>query len=101
MAIALTSLVFAAVHGPQWPAPIALFVLALAIGTVYHRTGSLIAAVCMHAVFNGFSTLGLFFALLVGRPTETEKAVPPPAIEWNAPIGRGEGPSQTVVPTPD
>src|SRR5205814_3907184 len=64
VAIVLTSLFFAAVHAAQWPAPIALFVLALAIGTVYERTGSLIAAVCMHAVFNGISTLGLFFAVL-------------------------------------
>ena len=44
----------------QWPAPIALFVLALVIGTVYYRTGSLIAAIFMHATFNGISTFMLF-----------------------------------------
>jgi membrane protease YdiL (CAAX protease family) len=88
VAIGLTSLCFAAVHGPQWPAPVALFVLAVAIGTVYHRTGSLIAAICMHAVFNGFSTLWLFLAMLGGLPAETDKTVPPPAIERNAPIGK-------------
>ena len=57
--IMLTSLLFAYVHAPQWPAPIALFALAMVIGTVYYRTGSLIAAIFMHATFNGISTLML------------------------------------------
>ncbi|HZW29820.1 MAG TPA: CPBP family intramembrane glutamic endopeptidase [Isosphaeraceae bacterium] len=88
IAIVLTSLFFAAVHIPQWPAPIPLFVLSLAIGTVYHRTGSLIAAVCMHAVFNGFSVLGLII-MLVGAPrSAVEKAIPPPALERGAPVER-------------
>jgi membrane protease YdiL (CAAX protease family) len=64
LAIGLTSLVFASVHAPQWPAPIALFALSLVIGTVYYRTGSLIAAISMHATFNGFSTLALFIEVL-------------------------------------
>ena len=34
-AIVVTSLIFAAVHGPQWPAPIALFILSVVIGYVY------------------------------------------------------------------
>src|SRR5262249_2633650 len=63
--IAVTSAIFAAMHGPQWPAPIALFVLSFVIGYVYQRTGSLIAAICMHATFNGFSTLLLLGFLLV------------------------------------
>jgi len=62
--IVLTSLVFAAVHGPQWPAPIPLFILSVVIGYVYQRTGSLIAAICMHAAFNGFSTILLLGVLL-------------------------------------
>ena len=62
--IVLTSLIFAAVHGPQWPAPIPLFILSVVIGYVYQRTGSLIAAICMHAAFNGFSTVLLLGALL-------------------------------------
>jgi membrane protease YdiL (CAAX protease family) len=81
IAIVLTSLFFAAVHGPQWPAPLALFVLSLAIGTVYHQTGSLIAAICMHAVFNGFSMLGLIIMLLGAPRSEVEKAIPPPALQ--------------------
>src|SRR5262249_2958108 len=63
-AIALTSLMFAALHAAQWPAPIPLFLLAVGLGVVYQRTGSLIAPICMHAVFNAFSTLMLFFVAL-------------------------------------
>jgi hypothetical protein len=79
--IFLTSLIFAGVHGPQWPAPIAIFVLSLAIGIVYQRTGSLIAAICMHSTFNGISTLILLGSLLVPHPTQEPKPhrVDPPA----------------------
>jgi len=73
--ITITSLFFAAVHAPQWPAPIPLLVLALVIGSVYHRTGSLIAAICMHATFNGFSTLAMFVAILGGHEKEARKAI--------------------------
>jgi membrane protease YdiL (CAAX protease family) len=75
LGIIFTSLVFGAIHFDQWPAPIPLFMLALIIGSVYYRTGSLIAAICMHATFNGFSTLGLFVAVLAGHGNEASKAV--------------------------
>jgi membrane protease YdiL (CAAX protease family) len=88
IAIGITSLLFAVVHGAQWPAPIPLFVLSLAIGVVYSRTGSLIAAICMHALFNGFSMLGLITLLVAGPPSEAEKVIPPPALERNAPAER-------------
>jgi membrane protease YdiL (CAAX protease family) len=81
-AIVTTSLLFAVVHGPQWPAPIGLFVLSLVIGTVYHRTGSLIAAICMHATFNGISTLMLIGAVTASEASEHKKramASPVPA----------------------
>jgi membrane protease YdiL (CAAX protease family) len=71
--IIATSLVFAGMHGPQWPAPIALFVLSVVIGYVYHRTGSLIVAICMHATFNGFSTLLLLGFLLVPQSAREPK----------------------------
>jgi membrane protease YdiL (CAAX protease family) len=74
LAIVLTSVLFAYVHSPQWPAPIPLFALALVIGTVYYQTSSLIAAVSMHATFNGISTLMLFIAVLTGRDVGAEKA---------------------------
>jgi membrane protease YdiL (CAAX protease family) len=74
-AVTATSLFFAVVHAPQWPAPIPLFVLALIIGYVYHRTGSLIAAIFMHATFNGFSTLAMFVGILGGQEKEVGKAI--------------------------
>jgi membrane protease YdiL (CAAX protease family) len=73
--ITITSLFFAVVHAPQWPAPIPLFALALIIGSVYHRTGSLIAAIFMHATFNSFSTLAMFVAILGGHEKEARKAI--------------------------
>jgi hypothetical protein len=100
VAIVVTSLVFAGVHGPQWPAPIALFVLSLAIGAIYHRTGSLIAAICMHAVFNGFSTLWLFLVLLGGSPAENEKTVPQPVIERSGHVEKGQPLSRDVDAPP-
>jgi membrane protease YdiL (CAAX protease family) len=56
MPVVLTSLLFAAVHAPQMPAPFAIFVLSLALGTLYQRTGSLAAPFTLHALFNGLST---------------------------------------------
>ncbi len=55
--ILLTSFFFAAMHLSQWPAPVAIFLLSMALGTVYQRTGSLLAAITMHATFNGVNTL--------------------------------------------
>jgi membrane protease YdiL (CAAX protease family) len=63
-AIVVTSLLFSAMHLPQWPAPIGIFLLAMALGAVYQKTGSLISAVTMHGVFNGFSTVGLLLMAL-------------------------------------
>ena len=57
LAIVVTSLLFAAMHLPQWPAPIAIFLLSLGLGTLYQRTGSLLAAIAMHGTFNGFNTV--------------------------------------------
>jgi hypothetical protein len=64
VAIIATSFAFAALHAPQWPAPIAIFVLSLCLGTVYWKTGSLIAAMALHAAFNGVSTLMSFLEAL-------------------------------------
>ena len=62
--ILLTSFFFAAMHLSQWPAPVAIFLLSMALGTVYQRTGSLLAAVTMHATFNGVNTLLLLLAAI-------------------------------------
>jgi len=82
LGIILTSLLFAAVHAPQWPAPVGLFFLALVIGTVYHRTGSLIAAIFLHATFNGLSTLAMFMAILAGQ-----------IVDWNKPAAAAKPPA--------
>ena len=73
LGIVLTSVLFASVHYAQWPAPVALFALAVVIGIVYQRTGSLIAAMSMHATFNGLNTLLLFLVLLSGQKLEPDK----------------------------
>jgi membrane protease YdiL (CAAX protease family) len=96
-AIALTSLFFAALHAPQWPAPIPLFVLALGLGAVYQRTGSLIAPICMHALFNAFSTLMLFYATLAGPLKEQPRARP--VLERGAPVEKVAPGALNLVPT--
>lgn len=77
MPIALTSAAFAVAHSAQWPAPIPIFVLSLALGVIYQRTGSLTASFVVHALFNGFSTLLLFWAL-THNGGDVAKDVPPP-----------------------
>lgn len=61
-AVIVTSLLFAAAHGSQMPAPIPLFVLSMALGALYQRTRNLAAPVALHAMFNGLSTLMLLIA---------------------------------------
>jgi membrane protease YdiL (CAAX protease family) len=78
-AIVVTSLIFAGLHAPQWPAPIAIFVLSLGLGTLAYRTGSLLAPVTMHACFNGLSTLLLYGLLLSGAGEKAKKAELPDA----------------------
>jgi hypothetical protein len=77
--ILLTSMLFAAMHLPQWPAPIAIFLLSLALGTVYQRTGSLLASITMHATFNGINTLLLLLAA-IGR---IQAAIQPAAVAFS------------------
>ena len=75
--ILLTSFFFAAMHLPQWPAPIAILLLSMALGTVYQRTGSLLAAVTMHATFNGVNTLLL---LLLALSLHVQAPIQPAAL---------------------
>jgi hypothetical protein len=97
-AIALTSLIFASLHAAQWPAPIPLFLLALGLGVVYQRTGGLIAPICMHAIFNGFSTLMLFYVAL-DRP-DKEKPPVQPVLERVAPVEKAGEVTPDVGPQP-
>lgn len=80
--ILLTSFFFAAMHLPQWPAPIAILLLSLALGTVYQRTGSLLASITMHATFNGINTLLLLLAAL-GQ--HIQAPIGPAAMAFRAP----------------
>jgi len=53
-AIVIASLVFASIHEDvsHWPS---LFVLALGLGYVYEKSGSLLRPIFMHALFNGIN----------------------------------------------
>ena len=91
--IVIISALFAVVHLPQWPAPIAIFFLSLGLGVVYQRSGSLFASFVMHALFNGFSTLILFQAVLIGAPADPKvaptatciQAATPPTVLFGTP----------------
>jgi membrane protease YdiL (CAAX protease family) len=48
-----TSLLFAAAHSSVWPSPVPLLVLGLGLGWLAQRTGSLVAPILVHALFNG------------------------------------------------
>jgi membrane protease YdiL (CAAX protease family) len=54
-----TSLLFAYIHAEVWPSPIPLFVLALGLGGLAYRSGSLVGPVVLHSLFNGISCLRL------------------------------------------
>ncbi len=56
LSIVLTSVVFSTVHEnyAHWPA---LFVLSVAIGYAYEKSGSLWQSIFMHAMFNGMSVM--------------------------------------------
>lgn len=58
VSVILTSILFSIVHEnyAHWPA---LFVLSLAIGYAYEKSGSLWQALFMHALFNGMSVVAL------------------------------------------
>ncbi len=60
----VVSLIFAAMHGPVWPSPVPIFFLSMGIGTLYQRTGSVIAPIALHATFNSVSTMLLYLTSL-------------------------------------
>jgi len=65
-AIFVSSALFAGMHYMQWPAPIAIFVLSLWLGTIYARSRSLLTVIALHATFNSISTTVLLLDA-VGR----------------------------------
>jgi membrane protease YdiL (CAAX protease family) len=79
--IVLASSFFAAIHVQQWPAPIPLFLLAMVMGLMKERTGSLLTAIVIHALFNATSTFGMLFMQLGG--VDVPGPPPPEAVaDW-------------------
>ncbi len=62
----LSSLVFAALHAAQWPAPVPLFVLSLVLGWLYLRSGRLVAPWTLHTAFNALSTICMLLQVQAG-----------------------------------
>ncbi len=58
-AIYTTSLFFAISHVSVWPTPVPLFLLALGLGYLAHRTGSLVGPILCHSLFNGVACVTL------------------------------------------
>ena len=53
--IVVSALLFAAMHIGQGPAPIVLFVLGLALGYMFYKTGSILTCIVLHACLNFYS----------------------------------------------
>ena len=56
--ILLTAVAFCAIH-PSWQDAVGLFPLALVLGVIYHRTGSFLAVVLIHMLFNAHNILSM------------------------------------------
>jgi hypothetical protein len=56
-----TALLFACAHAAVWPSPIPLFVLALGLGVLAHRSGSLVGPIVLHSLFNAITCVILLW----------------------------------------
>jgi membrane protease YdiL (CAAX protease family) len=65
VSILLTSLLFSLVH-PAWSIP-PIFLLSVALGYAYERTGNLWTTITMHATFNAVSTMLFIWVTLTQR----------------------------------
>ncbi len=63
--ILLTALAFCAIH-PSWQDAVGLAPLALVLGVTYHRTGSFLAVVVIHMLFNAFNILSMMIESAAG-----------------------------------
>jgi membrane protease YdiL (CAAX protease family) len=68
LAIVGSAMLFAAVHSNNWPAPIPLMLLGLALGWLARRTQSLIAPITLHALFNLVAFLALYGTVSTAAP---------------------------------
>ena len=50
-----SALIFALAHAGQGPAPIPLFFFGLALGYIFHRSGSIVICIVLHMMLNAFS----------------------------------------------
>ena len=83
----VVSVLFAAIHWTDWPAPLALFVLSLGLGWLTQRTGRLGGSIAAHMLFNGVSAT----ALILAGPSGGREGMPVPAPEPAArPAAAGE-----------
>jgi membrane protease YdiL (CAAX protease family) len=62
-----TSLLFACIHTAVWPTPVPLFVLALGLGILAQRSGSIVGAIVLHSLFNGISCVQLLLVSFLIR----------------------------------
>jgi membrane protease YdiL (CAAX protease family) len=62
MPILITSVAFGGIHLEQMPAPIPLFFFSVALGFLVQRTGSIVPAIILHALFNACSTVSLLLS---------------------------------------
>ena len=58
LSILLTAVAFCAIH-PSWQDAVALLPLAIVLGVTYHRTGSYLAVVLIHMLFNAVNILSM------------------------------------------
>ena len=67
LAIIVTSLAFMSTHSP-WTTQPSIFLLSLFLGWLYFRSGTILAPILMHALFNAMQFV-LFLSLSSGVPT--------------------------------
>jgi membrane protease YdiL (CAAX protease family) len=68
LAILGSAMLFAAAHAQNWPAPIPLMLLAIALGWLMRRTQNLIAPITLHVLFNLTSFIALYGMTLAATP---------------------------------
>jgi len=62
----VSSGLFAMAHWSHGPDPIPLFVLAVALGIIYHRTHRVLPCIVIHMLLNGCSLVVLWLAVHYG-----------------------------------
>ncbi len=56
-----SAMLFAVFHTRAWPSPVPLVLLALGLGWLAHRTGSLVGPITLHLLFNSVACLILYW----------------------------------------